>query len=149
MSGRMVNLLLVIGLAWFLWPALKGLYYKHLSPPVPPGQSVAWRDDLANALSTSAESSRPVLLVFTAAWCPPCQVMKHEVWTDPAVRQLVESRYLPVLLDVDQPQSHPAARRYEVDSIPTILVLDSQGGVTRRASTMGVSATLGFLKLDS
>ncbi len=149
MSGRMVNLLLVICLAWLLWPALKGLYYKHFSPPIPAGRSVAWREDLTTALSASSETGQPVLLVFTAAWCPPCQVMKHEVWTDPAVRQLAESRYLPVLLDVDQSQNHPAARRYEVESIPTILILDSGGGITRRASTMGASTTLDFLESDS
>lgn len=143
---RWTDLLFVLLLAWILSPALKGLYYKSVAPSVPAGQSVSWGLDLSEALARSAQKGKPVLLVFTASWCPPCQVMKHEVWTDPAVRKLAETSYQPVLLDVDLEESRPAAQRYRVESIPTILVLDSKGEVQRHASSMSVSATLEFLE---
>lgn len=145
-SGRIINLLFLLVLAWLASPAIKGLYYKHLAPAVPVEDSLAWRDSLSTAMTDSAQTSKPILLVFTASWCPPCQAMKHEVWTDPAVRELAESRYVPVLLDIDRPESRPAVGHYGVSSIPTIIVLNQKGDVARRASSMGVNATLEFLQ---
>lgn len=147
-SRHIVNLLFFLALAWFATPAVKGLYYKHLAPTVAIEDSLAWGDSLSTAMTDSAQSSKPILLVFTASWCPPCQVMKHEVWTDLAVQKSAESQYVPVLLDIDLPENRPASGHYGVTSIPTILVLNPQGEVIRRASVMDASETLAFLQQD-
>ena len=39
-----------------------------------------WRSDLTAALENAAAQDKPVLAYFTAEWCPPCQIMKREVW---------------------------------------------------------------------
>ena len=146
-TGRAVQVIFVLALAWILWPALKGMYYKSsAAPPIPATQSVSWGTDLAKGMTSATETGKPVLLVFTASWCPPCQVMKHEVWTDPTVRQLADSEFHPVLLDIDLEESYPAAEKYNVESIPTILILDSKGEVKHRSSTMDVSEAVAFLQ---
>jgi thioredoxin 1 len=62
------------------------------------------------------ESERPVLVDFTAAWCPPCRVMK------PVLAELAAERddLRVVQLDVDAEQR--IAAEYGVLSMPTFIL---------------------------
>jgi thioredoxin 1 len=62
------------------------------------------------------ESERPVLVDFTAAWCPPCRVMK------PVLDELAAERedLRIVQLDVDAQQR--TAAEYGVLSMPTFIL---------------------------
>ena len=124
------------------WPALKGWYYKYsgVSAPV---DRIPWKKELRSALVEAGQTGKPVLLVFSASWCPPCQIMKHEVWPDERVRLAITRNYVPVMLD---PEDAPEeAARYQADGIPTILALDAQGRVLRRANYLPADDLLHFL----
>lgn len=84
-----------------------------------------------------------MLVDFSADWCPPCIVMKHDVWPDDAVEQAVSQSYVPLLIDVDRDST--VAGRCGVYGIPTILVLDAQGQVIRRGSCLSASGMVRFL----
>lgn len=142
--GRLVWVLLIGFLVYVQWPALKGLYYKAtgVAAKTP---AVAWRNDYQAALSEAARSRKPVLIDFSASWCPPCQVMRHEVWTDRRVGQVVNAGYVPLLVDVDDPKNAEVTRRYGVQGIPTILVVDARGRVLRQGAFMSRSELLVFL----
>jgi thioredoxin 1 len=62
------------------------------------------------------ESEQPVLVDFTAAWCPPCRVMK------PVLAELAAERddLRVVQLDVDAEQR--TAAQYGVLSMPTFIL---------------------------
>ena len=62
------------------------------------------------------ESELPVLVDFTAAWCPPCRVMK------PVLAELAAERddLRIVALDVDTDQQ--TAAEYSVLSMPTFIL---------------------------
>ena len=62
------------------------------------------------------ESDKPVLVDFTAAWCPPCRVM------NPILAELADERddLRVVSLDVDDNQE--TAARYGVLSMPTFML---------------------------
>ena len=62
------------------------------------------------------EADRPVLVDFTAAWCPPCRVMK------PVLAELAAERedLRIVQLDVDEHQR--TAADYGVLSMPTFIL---------------------------
>lgn len=64
------------------------------------------------------EADRPVLVEFTAAWCPPCRVMA------PVLAELATERedLRVVALDVDANQA--TAARYDVLSMPTFVLFD-------------------------
>jgi len=126
------------------WPMIKGMYYRASAGPAP-ADAIGWRTDLPAALAESQKTGKPVLVDFSASWCPPCQVMKHEVWPDARVAQAISAGYIPVLLDADSAEARQPGERYGVQVIPTILILDGQGKVVRQAHYMGVNELLKFL----
>jgi len=71
------------------------------------------------------EADRPVLVDFTAAWCPPCRVMK------PVLAELASERddLRIVQLDVDADQR--TAAEYGVLSMPTFILFRDGAPVLR------------------
>ena len=72
--------------------------------------------------------------------------MKHDTWPDARVASAIEAGYIPLLVDVDDPNNADVSRRYAVTSIPTILVVDSKGEVLDAAGFMSASELVKFLK---
>jgi thiol-disulfide isomerase/thioredoxin len=107
--------------------------------------NIPWRTKLSDALAESKKTGKPVLADFSASWCPPCQDMKHASWPDPKVEAVVKEKYIPVLLDADASDTEGPARKYAVEYLPTILVLDSDGKVLRQGDYMTASELLAFL----
>jgi thioredoxin len=66
------------------------------------------------------EAERPVLVDFTAAWCPPCRVMK------PVLDELAGERDDVRFVQLDVDANAATAARYGVMSMPTFMVF--QGG---------------------
>jgi len=123
---------------------IKGTYYKNFGEENPES-SIRWRGSFQAALEESESSGKPILLDFSASWCPPCQVMKHEVWTDSEVGKVANDRYVPLLIDVDVPETRYLSQRYQVSSIPTILIIDSKGQILKRSGALSASAMTDFL----
>jgi thiol:disulfide interchange protein len=120
---------LVAALIIIQWPVLKGYYYRATGAPSP-ASSIAWRTDLDAALAEARSANKRVIVDFSADWCPPCQAMKHDVWPHPQVASAVSAGYVPVLVDADN--DTVLAARYQVSSIPTILLLDADGRLVKR-----------------
>lgn len=120
----------VLAILTVQWPMLKGWYYR-VSGAAAPASAVAWVHDVDQALAEArATRKKGVLVDFYASWCPPCMAMKHEVWPAPTVVQALGQDYLAVQVDADQDRTWAA--RYGVDTLPTVLLLDSEGRVVNR-----------------
>lgn len=133
---------LIVVIVVIQWPMLKGLYYRSAAEPPPP-TSIRWRTDLPSALLEAQRTNKAVLVDFTADWCPPCIVMKHDVWPDDGVEGAVTRSYIPVLIDVDTDTT--VGERYGVRGIPTVLVFDAAGHVVRRGDFLNASGMVKFL----
>lgn len=106
--------------------------------------AVEWRTDGAAVLK--AKQDRPILLRFTAGWCPPCRVMNSTVWPDAKVAEMVNQHFIPVELDIDQPDVQEIANRFQVMAVPTLVLLDSNGKELDRANFMDTKETMKFLE---
>lgn len=139
---RVLWIAFIVAIVGLRWPLLKGYYYKMAHVEAPPS-TIAWRTDLDSAMAEARRTGRPVLVDFSASWCPPCIAMKHEVWPDPAVERAVVSSYVPVAIDVDHDGG--LSDRYGVQTIPTLVVLNARGEIVRQAGYLPVSGVLRFL----
>jgi thioredoxin 1 len=71
------------------------------------------------------EADGPVLVDFTAAWCPPCRVMK------PVLAELAEERPDLRIVHIDVDAEQQVAARYDVLSMPTFLLFRAGEPVLR------------------
>ena len=78
-----------------------------------PTNDIAWADNYASAQQQAADSGKPIILYFTGTWCVPCRKMKRQVWADERVMALVNAQFIPVAIDVDNPDHAAVMARYK------------------------------------
>ena len=111
-----------------------------------PSNSIAWADSYTSAQQQAADSGKPIILYFTGKWCVPCRIMKRQVWADKQVAASVNAQYIPVAIDVDNPDDAAVLARYNVVGPPVTIVTDPEGSVLRwRTGRIGKSEFLELL----
>ena len=111
-----------------------------------PSNSIAWADNYTAAQQQAIQADKPMILYFTGKWCVPCRIMKRNVWADSQVTAIVNSAFIPVMIDVDEPDAAAAMTRYRVGVTPNTIVIDPQGNVLRqRQGGMGKAEFLELL----
>ena len=63
---------------------------------------IAWREWSEESFAAAKSEDKPVLLTLGATWCHWCHVMDETSYSDARVIELVNSRFIPVRVDVDQ-----------------------------------------------
>ena len=109
----------------FLVVSLASAWYCYYVP----SNSVAWAENYTSAQQQAAHTGKPIILYFTGTWCVPCRIMKREVWADEQVMALVNAQFIPVAIDVDNPDDAPLLSRYKIGGPPVTIVTDPQGDV--------------------
>jgi thiol:disulfide interchange protein len=93
-----------------------------------PDEIVPWREDFAAAQTEARTAGKPMLAYFTAAWCGPCQRMRSTTWADRDVEAALQD-YVPVKIDIDRQPD--LAMRYQVQAVPTMIVLRQDGEIDK------------------
>ena len=96
-----------------------------------------WEHNLDAALKRAKAEKKQVFVDIWAEWCPPCQHLKKNVFPTPeagaALAKMVPASLLVQTQDrKDLPDGMAAARRFNVEAFPTLLVLDANGKEVRR-----------------
>lgn len=84
--------------------------------------------DLGTALDRAGSDGMPVVLLFSAAWCPVCRHLEDVTLLEPSLQALGDD-VVWVKVDVDRELS--LAQSWGVEATPTIFLLDSAGAVRR------------------
>jgi thioredoxin-related protein len=71
--------------------------------------------------------NKPYMLVFGASWCQHCKRVKTEVFTNQAVAQLLNTRYLVYYVDLESFDGLEVNNEFEVKDLPTIKFFDAKG----------------------
>jgi thiol-disulfide isomerase/thioredoxin len=123
--GAILLVLLVVGLG------LGGWKYAHSGD--------GWIHDFDEGVTASRESGKPMLVFYTADWCPPCRQLKATVLADATVNEGLAERFVRVKVDLTD-QMGPNVRlaaEYGVHAIPTMILYDASGNERERVTGGG------------
>ena len=65
----------------------------------PSSASGGWHEELDAGIEAAERTHRPLLVLYTAGWCPPCKRLKRQVLHDSEVADYLERSF--VLVEVD------------------------------------------------
>lgn len=91
------------------------------------GDELSWQGSVDVAMERAQAKNQYILVDLYADWCGWCKVLEREVFTAPAFADFAADK---VLLRVDVEDGGEGSRlqsRYEVRSLPTMLILDPHG----------------------
>lgn len=94
-------------------------------------QQINWHRYSEQAFKKAAYEKRLILLYGYVSWCHFCKRMQS-TFQDPSVVQLINSRYIPVKVNLEQEST--IANQYDISTFPTIIILDGKHNVVDKFS---------------
>ncbi len=99
----------------------------HFSPRPNRAHEIAWQTWSAEAFERAKRDDKPVLLGISAVWCHWCHVMDETSYSDSAVIEVINDRFVAIRVDNDQRPDINA--RYNMGGWPTTAFLTPAGEV--------------------
>lgn len=99
---------------------------------------------LYQATALSQETGKPMLVLATADWCPPCQTLKRNTLTDPMVSQWIKENTIPVYLEDGANPDEIGS--LGVRSYPTTMLVRDGEILTSLAGAIGANRYIEMLK---
>ena len=87
--------------------------------------AISWREWNREAFAAAKAEGKPVLLTLGATWCHWCHVMDETSYSDARVIELVNTRFVPVRVDVDRRPD--ISLRYNQGGFPSVAFLTGDG----------------------
>ena len=103
---------------------------------------IQWFDgNMVKALEVAKSSKKPLFVYWGASWCPPCNVVKTNIFPN---KQFVEATksYISVYLDGDNEDAQTWGEKLKASGYPTLMVLNPEGKEVVRLSSSSTAADL-------
>lgn len=104
----------------------------RFSPRPNRAHEIRWSPWSEEAFERAEREGKPVLLSISAVWCHWCHVMDETSYSDDAVIELINERYVPIRVDSDR--NPDLNRRYNQGGWPTTAFLSPDGNVLAGAT---------------
>ena len=85
-----------------------------------------------NVVSKAKSQGKLVFLDFTASWCSPCKQMDRETFSNKTVGDFMNKHFVSFKVDNDFFWGMDIAEKYNVQALPTLLIMDTNGNVVKR-----------------
>lgn len=116
------------------------------SPEASP--SIVWQNYDPAVLDWARQEERPVILEFSADWCPPCKELDQFTFSDQRVIDAA-APFVMVKADVtdwESPESEALKSQFGVTGVPEILFFDAEGNEIPEIRAIGFLAADYFLR---
>lgn len=91
---------------------------------------VQWVATVEEAFSRAKLTGKPVFVDVHAEWCGWCKKLERDVFPQPEVASLLNTQFIPVRVDTQEDMAFP--QKYNVQGLPTLLILEANGRETGR-----------------
>jgi len=88
---------------------------------------IQWERRFEDALKKARASHKPIMVDFWAQWCAWCHRLDKTTYVDPAVVKLADDFVAVKVNSEGDPRDVAVAIRYDVSSLPTIMVISPEG----------------------
>ena len=106
--------------------------------------------NVEEAIARASEEGKLVFMDFYANWCTPCKWMEKTTFADQRVANTLNDNFISVKVNIDDVEGFQMKNKYEVNYLPTILILSSEGKMVERIEqTMVADELLGILELHN
>ncbi|TDP02912.1 thioredoxin family protein [Flavobacterium sp. 245] len=77
------------------------------------------------ALEKAKSEGKPLFIMLYADWCPHCNQMKKEVFSNPDVMAFLKENYVCIWKNIEKDEGITLKNKYNTKSLPTFLFLDA------------------------
>jgi thiol:disulfide interchange protein len=112
-----------------------------------------WTTDLDKALEKAKAENKSVLVEFTGSdWCPPCMMMRKNVFSKKEFVDAASKKFILVELDFPKGEpevkkkNEPIAEKYKIEGFPTVILLSPDGKEFNRFFASEFPKTEQFIK---
>lgn len=87
------------------------------------------KTDFNSALVKAKAENKYIFIDFYTAWCGPCLKFTQTVLTNKEVGNAMNASFINLKYDAEKGEGISLAKKYEVNSYPTLLITDANGNV--------------------
>lgn len=128
--------LVVAGLSFLVLPACESHNWE------------GWLNTIDEGIDASNAGGKPMLVLFTAEWCPGCRQLESQVLSDVDVKNKLRRDFVLVRVDLTDQQgpNNQVAQEYGVQFIPSMMIFGTQGELIDSQGGMSVPQFLAWLE---
>lgn len=83
------------------------------------------------ALAKAKKENKLVLMDCYTTWCGPCKYLKTKVFTDKALGDYINQKFISIAVDYESAEGLNIAQLYPVEGYPTLYFLNGAGKVKK------------------
>lgn len=83
-------------------------------------------------LTQAQQEQKKIFVDFYTVWCGPCKIMSKNVFTDAAVGKYFNEKFVNYQINAEDKAFIEEVKKYQIQSYPTLLILDAAGNVLGR-----------------